>query len=401
MRLEGEVLLSRPLRAHALISLLAASMLALAVWITTGSYARTEVAKGQLVTNAQTAKIIALHPGIVTRIAVADGEAVRKGQVLATIQIDQPYAQDARATQEGLNSLRVQQQLRARLVNTARQRGLSERLGYSATIESSSAQYDNVVGEVAIQSKLLQTLENTYQRYRSVAEKGFISQVEMEKREREILVGRQQLARLQQQLLTLRNNGAQAAAQIRKSQAEEEAEVSSARISAEGLRAQQSQLKAQQSYVLIAPIDGVVTALQVGVGQTADASVPLMTLVPRQAVVHAEVYAPSRAIGFVRPGQEVRLLYDAFPYQRFGSFKGVVQSVSRIALDPRQVNAPFKIDEPVYRVSVVPQQQQVGGYGELIRLQPGMTLAANIVLERRSFLHLILEPLSAVAKRDR
>lgn len=61
MRLEGEVLLSRPLRAHAIIGLLTCSMIALATWIATGRYARTEVAKGQLVTNAETAKIIALH----------------------------------------------------------------------------------------------------------------------------------------------------------------------------------------------------------------------------------------------------------------------------------------------------------------------------------------------------
>lgn len=44
------------------------------------------------------------------------------------------------------------------------------------------------------------------------------------------------------------------------------------------------------------------------------------------------------------------MLYDAFPYQRFGSFKGTVRSISRVALDPRQIDAPFKIEEPVYRV---------------------------------------------------
>jgi membrane fusion protein len=108
---------------------------------------------------------------------------------------------------------------------------------------------------------------------------------------------------------------------------------------------------------------------------------------------------PSRAIGFVRPGQEVRLLYDAFPYQRFGSFAARVETISRQAVAGQETNAPFKIDEPVYRVIVVPDRQQVNAYGQRVGLQPGMTLAANLVLERRSFLDWVLDPVRAVTNR--
>ena len=401
VRLEGEVLLSRPLRAHAVIGLLTCSIVALVIWVVTGRYSRTEITRGILVTDAETAKIVALHPGLVIRIAVAEGQAVHEGQVLATVQVDQQYAEGSRATQEGLNAVNAQQRLSFRQEQAARTRGRSERVGLVATITSSREQYANVQGQIVIQRAVLKSLEDVYERYKPIAAKGFISQTQMDAREQQILGARQQLAQLQQQLITLDTSASEAAAQLHKSQAEEDAQASSARSSTEGLRAQQSQLKAQQSYVLTAPIDGVVTALQSGVGRTVDASVPMMTIVPGRAVVHAELFAPSRAIGFVRPGEEVRLLYDAFPYQRFGSFKGVVRSVSRVALDPRQIDAPFKIDEPVYRVRVAPERQAVAGYGEQVKLQPGMTLSANIILERQSFLQWILEPLNAVMKRDR
>lgn len=401
MRLEGEVFLSRPLRAHAVIALLVCSMIGLATWVATGQYARTEIARGMLVTDSQTAKIIALHPGIVTRLSVGEGQAVRKGQLLATVQVDQPYAEGNSAAQEGLNAINAQQELGTRQVTAARVRGMSERVGLAATVASSRAQYANVRGQVAIQESLLKSLEAAYGRYKPIAAKGFISQTQMDAREQQILGARQQLSQLQQQLITLEASGIEAAAQLRKSEAEEDAQANSAQSSVEGLRAQRSQIRAQQSYVLPSPIDGVVTALQSGVGRTVDASVPLMTIVPINAAVHADLYAPSRAIGFVRRGEEVRLLYDAFPYERFGSFKGTVRAVSRVALDPRQLDAPFKVDEPVYRVSVTPEKQRVNGYGEVVKLQPGMTLSANIILERRSFLEWILEPLNSVMKRDR
>ena len=400
-RLDGEILLSRPLRVHASVALLVCAVIGLSSWVATGRYARTEIAKGILVTDAETAKIIALHPGIVTRIAVTEGQTVRRGQLLATVQVDQQYAEGSSAAQEGLNAINAQQKIGTRQVLAAQVRGQSERVGLAATIASSRAQYISVEGQIAIQKNVLQSLSNAYERYKPIAAKGFISQTQMDMREQQILGARQQLSQLQQQLIILETSGVEAAAQLKKSAAEEDTQANSARSSVEGLRAQRSQLRAQQFYVLAAPIDGVVTALQSGVGRTVDASVPLMTVVPAQAVVHADLYAPSRAIGFVHRGEEVRLLYDAFPYERFGSFKGTIRSVSRVALDPRQLDSPFKIDEPVYRVSVTPEAQRVNGYGDAIKLQPGMTLSANIILERRTFLEWVLEPLNAVMKRDR
>jgi membrane fusion protein len=125
-----------------------------------------------------------------------------------------------------------------------------------------------------------------------------------------------------------------------------------------------------------------------------------MTIVPERSKLHADVYAPTRAIGFVKPGQEVRLLYDAFPYQRFGSFSGRITAVSRVVIDPRQMEAPLKIEEPVYRIEVTPDAQTVDAYGDSLPLQPGMSLTANLILERQSFFDWLLKPLNAVMRRN-
>ena len=96
----------------------------------------------------------------------------------------------------------------------------------------------------------------------------------------------------------------------------------------------------------------------------------------------------------------MRLLYDAFPYQRFGSFAARVTSVSRVAIDPRQLAAPLEVEEPVYRIEVAPDAQTVAAFGEAQPLQPGMTLTANLILDRRSFLDWLLTPLNAVLQRN-
>jgi membrane fusion protein len=74
--------------------------------------------------------------------------------------------------------------------------------------------------------------------------------------------------------------------------------------------------------------------------------------------------------------------------------------VSRVAIDPRQLAAPLAVDEPVYRIEVAPDAQAVHAFGERLALQPGMTLTANLILDRRSFLDWLLTPLNAVLQRN-
>jgi membrane fusion protein len=123
-----------------------------------------------------------------------------------------------------------------------------------------------------------------------------------------------------------------------------------------------------------------------------------MVIIPVDTELRAELYAPTRAIGFVREGQETRILYDAFPYQRFGSFGGRVASISRTVIDPRESEVPLRLEEPVYRIQVALDRQDLEARG--VPLQPGMTLNANIILERQSFLGWLLKPLNAVLRRN-
>ena len=108
---------------------------------------------------------------------------------------------------------------------------------------------------------------------------------------------------------------------------------------------------------------------------------------------------PSRAIAFVAEGRRVRLLYDAFPYTRFGPGWGTVSGVSSAVLRPEEVVAAVRVAEPVYRVLVALEAPVMSAYGKEVPLQSGMALTADILLESRSFLDLLLDPLLAARGR--
>ena len=124
-----------------------------------------------------------------------------------------------------------------------------------------------------------------------------------------------------------------------------------------------------------------------------------MTIVPSGSELQAELYVPSRAAGFIAEGQVVRLLYDAFPYTRFGPGFGAIAAISTAVLRPEEVGAAVKVTEPVYRVVVNLKAAFMQGYGRMMPLQSGMALTADILLEDRSFLDLLLDPLRAATRR--
>jgi membrane fusion protein len=131
----------------------------------------------------------------------------------------------------------------------------------------------------------------------------------------------------------------------------------------------------------------------------------LASLLPAGAQLQAQLYATSRAVGFVRAHQPVQLRYEAFPYQKFGHQSGVV---SQVSLSPLQATelvgeavsaAAGSAGEPMYRITVSLERQSITAYGQSVALSPGMQLEADVNLDRRRLLEWLFEPILGVAGR--
>ena len=146
---------------------------------------------------------------------------------------------------------------------------------------------------------------------------------------------------------------------------------------------------------------GRIAALPVSGGQPVSSGATLAVMTPVDGRLEGELLAPSRAIGFIREGQEVHLQLQAFPYQRFGTLKGKVKSVSGTVIGPSDVSIPgLSIHEPVFRVRVSLTAEEIMAYGQSHPLQPGMLLKAEVVLDRQNLLRWLFDPLYAVSRKS-
>ncbi|WP_398333959.1 HlyD family secretion protein [Vulcanococcus sp.] len=145
---------------------------------------------------------------------------------------------------------------------------------------------------------------------------------------------------------------------------------------------------------LRSPVDGVVFDLKPkGTGYVAQTSEPVMKIVPFSAL-QAKVEIDSAQIGFVRRGRPVDLSIDSFPSTDFGVLQGTLASVGSDALPPDELNRTYRFPATV---SLNSQQFRLKS-GQVLPLQVGMSLTANIKLRKVSYLQLLLGSFQNKAK---
>jgi len=152
------------------------------------------------------------------------------------------------------------------------------------------------------------------------------------------------------------------------------------------------EISGRREYAIKAPISGRLAALQISEGQTLNTQSPLVAILPEGTELLAELFLPTRAAGFIAVDQNVLLRYGAFPYQHYGLHKGKVFSVAQVILTPSELPIPVALNEPVYRVKVRLENQNVAAFGKKVPLQAGMLLDADIVLEKRTLGQWLFEP---------
>ncbi|MGH8076120.1 MAG: HlyD family secretion protein [Lysobacter sp.] len=395
----GNIVITETRISHRFVIVMALVGMALLAWGALARYPRTERVMGMVVTSMPSAKVFAPRPGVVERLYVSNGEIVRKGQALAFVALDLKDRTQRSAAGSTLVALSHQQTLVQEQLANEKLAYDHERVRITAALSANTTERQSVGRQADIQRSIVRTASETLDRLAPLAAQGFISGLEFQGRQQEALVERQRLEQLLQQHTQLAARGSDLAAQLQALPSMVDKRSAELGERLQVISQQQARARVDVGYTVTSPVNGRITSLQAPIGRSVDARVPLLAVVPVGAVFEVEVFAPSKAVGFIREGQEVRLMYDAFPYKQYGAFGGRISAISQASFGPTELDVPLKLEEPVYRVRVRLDQQSIPTFRRVLHLQSGMTLSASIVLERRTFLDLLLEPLNAVRKR--
>ena len=151
-----------------------------------------------------------------------------------------------------------------------------------------------------------------------------------------------------------------------------------------------------QMYVIQAPISGVVSSLEVQIGQKIGLTQVLVTILPEKTKLIAQLYVPVAKSGFLHSGASMDLHYDAYPYQHFGAAKANIQTISHSILSDRDEVKPIRVGGPYYKVLASLDSQFMVLEGQKHPLQQGMTCTAVIRGAHKKLWQWILDPIHLV-----
>jgi membrane fusion protein len=376
--------------------LFAVFMAALVIFLFNVSFARKETVRGKLRFDGAEAKVFALEPGIVSYVFVSDEQIVAAGDPLFEVKSER-YLTDGQVLSDQV--LATLQREKVSLSGQISALTDSARLGRASAElarEDALRRKRELEAQRIILTERLEVAERRRDEIASLRDKGLVAEPVFNEREEVVVILKQNLLQIDGQIADAASAARQAGTDILQVDAGLMRDRSALDQRIAQIDSQTGQTAASQGHIVRAPQGGRVAAVRPRKGEPIEPGMPLAIVLPGDAALTAELYLPSRAIGFVEPGQTVKLMYDAYPYQKFGIARGEVLSVAGVAQRPDEIGIATESPELLYRVRVNLETTSVRAFGQDHNLQPGMELSADVVLENRRLVDWLLEPLRSV-----
>ncbi len=397
----GEVQLVRPLSTTLLTTAVLLCLAAVLAFLSFGEYTRKARIGGVLVPDLGVIRLVPPSPGRVQSRHVTEGQAVHAGDVLFVLALPGSTLTDA--VRERVD--RSLQQRRRSLEEAARQQAAlaeSQQAALKRRLEALQREQAQVQAEAALHRQRLALAQQSLARLESLGDQQFVSAAQVQSKREEVIGLQAQAQAIERQSTALAQDRAALTGELNALPAQTRGRQVEIERQLAALAGEIAEQDAPRQIVVQAPQDATVSTLLADVGQSVSPTSALATLIPAGAKLQAQLFAPSGAVGFVQPEQEVRLRFEAFPYQKFGHQVGHVLRVSRTPLAAAELaglplaappQAAGDEAEPLFRITVGLASQQIRVFGEPQPLVAGMRMQADVLLERRRLVEWLFEPL--------
>lgn len=347
---------------------------------------------GRIMPTTGVLDVVAPFSGSVHALNVHQGEEVSAGTIVAVIQT--PQLIDGSST------------LHARIGDSIVLRGQAIDSISKARLASAAAEIDGLDDEIAyltIEQKLIRhEIESSQQltkdhhalmaRLAELKAKQFISDFQLQQQRAALADSDRSTSELKRESARLNRERNRLLQQKELRRREMDVLVADRDAQAATLQRETAVNDAQSEASLSVRVDGQIAAIEKREGDAVRAGETIARVLPT-GELQAWLTVPSRALGFISPGDAVILRFDAYPYEKFGSMRGTVQDIVGLPMLGDEVTGLQ--DEPGgdgFRVTVRLSQQNFNVRGVPRTLVAGMRLEADIVGESRTMLEWALEP---------
>ena len=368
---------------------------AVIAWLVNSQYARKETVFGWLEPPSGLIRVFPeSNQGKIKQILVKQGQQVDISQPLMIINGDRFLTDGASLEQKLLQEYQQQKRIYQQQLRRTDSIHELETAEMTAQITASQEDLSRLDSQIKTLEQRQKLQQKRVQNYNKMLNTGHLSDVELDNARQQLLALRNDYQQLLREKVNQKNAISRLNTQLILAPQHHQNERTQVNAKLSEINQQIEQINGQRTHVIRATRAGIVTSLQAKIGQRVNLNTPLLTLIPINTEIEAKLLVPVRAAGFIEQAQNIEIRYDAFPYQKFGLYRGEITDVAESITLPGELHSsPIHINEPVYLVNARLHQQYVTGYGRSLALKSGMTLSADIKLGNRSMLEWLFEPI--------
>ena len=370
-------------------------LIVFSIW---GTYTKRSTVIGQLIPDTGLIKIYPTQPAVISQKLIKEGQQVQQGDTLFVLSVERHSSAQSDVQATISNEVEQRQQSFKLERDKTQQMQTEERTALQTKIAGLQLELGKLDNSIDGQKSRVKLAEDTVARYDGLVKQDYVSREQAQQKQEELLDQQTRLQSLERDHISTNRELQNQQAELANLSLKQQNQLAQIDRNITSTSQELTESEAKRHLVITAPESGTVTAITAELGQNVDTSHPLASIVPNGATMQAQLYAPSKAIGFVKQGDPVLLRYQAYPYQKFGHAKGVVTEVSRTALLSNELNSNLSTNsnganEPLYRITVNLASQTINAYGKPQPLQAGMLLDADVLQDTRHLYEWVLEPL--------
>jgi len=394
--LYGQVSVIQPISLYSTSILIFVLFLIIIIYLSQANFSRKEVVKGYLLPGKGVVKVFTRRAGVIDRLYVEEGQVVQQGDHLLKIKNSQSLVTGVELSMVLVKELTLQmnylqQELKANnkilIKNNSRIIEQKKQLTKKLTLT------DEAINTKKIKLSLK---NNKKEKRKRLLENKYISITEYDKSKEEYLTVIEEINELERSQIQTRMEISNL--EFKHLELPEQQVINEVGIKRKisEIKSKITDLNNQFEFIKKAPESGVITAIQPNNGSKVDSDTLILSILPMHSPLEIELLLPTRSAGFIGIGNNVNIRFDAFPYQKFGFITGVISSIDKVVVLPSEKVFPIEINEAMYRIRAKLNQQFIKAYGKEFPLKVGMVANADIMLERRSLLEWLLDPVYTI-----
>ncbi|ELW1647879.1 MULTISPECIES: HlyD family secretion protein [Enterobacter] len=386
-------------RLKAVLTLFISFFLCLLVFSVVFNFSETTLARGVLIPAQGDVEVRARESGTIVDFAVRPGEYVKENDPLFTVSQDYGGKQGS-VVQFDRQQMEAEKKRSEQRIQAIEDSVASYRKNLAQQLKITDRQIAVSRDKVTKLRALLKNSTDTYDAWKAIAGKGYVSKVDLDKSHNDVLNAQLNLTLEESTILDLeaRKTSLSDSTQSQIDSLSEELLYVKNRIS-EIDRNLSS--RGSSTMAMLAPSDGYVVAINFPPGRAITQNSEVVVVIRKNttATMEGYLYVPAMGVGRVAKGDKVKLRFDSWPVDKYGSVEATLADFYEVNIDAHSALIPLQEGQNYYLAKVQVPSWFTDPDKKKRLLMGGMTVNADIVIDRKPLINLLIAPLERVRTR--